>query len=122
MSAPTNHFVRIDLESSWPGDHPTLICKAEPDAMCRAVWTCECEEWFKSGIEDGKPWHVPGDYSEPEYERHVGVFDPNECVYVDWADNSDECLRGVIIIPVEPQHHGDYVTFGAWPGEVEVQA
>jgi len=121
MSAPT-HFVTFDLEGFRPGDRPKLTCTSPADAMCRAVWTCACEQWFKFGVEDGKPWHVPGDYSEPEYERHVGTFDPNECVYVDWADNSDECLGGIITIPVEPEHHGDYVTFHAVPGSVEVQA
>lgn len=111
MSA--DHFVTIDLEDWSPGDRPTLICKAPDDAMCRALWTCECEEWFKSGIEGGRPWHAPGDYSEPEYERHVGRFDSTECIYRDWAENSDECLRGIVTIPVTPEHNGDHVLFHA---------
>jgi len=121
MSAP-NHFVTVDLEGWHPGDCPTLICKAPADAMCHAIWTCQCESWFKDGIENGQPWHAPGDYSEIDDERHVGTLDPSQCIYIDWAGNSDECLRGVITIPVEPDHHGDYVTFDAAPGFVEVQA
>lgn len=112
MSAP-DHFVRIDLERSFPGDRPDLICKAPADAMCHAVYTCGCESWCKQGIEDGKPWHVPGDYSEPEYERHVGRFDPTECNLRDWAENSDECLKGESLIPVEPEFVDEYYLFHA---------
>lgn len=117
MSA--DHFVTIDLEDWNPGDRPTMTCKAPDDAMCHAVWSCDCEFWFKHGIEDGKPWHVPGDYSEPEFERHVGRFDPTECNLKDWAENQDECLRGKVMLPVTPEWDDDYVLFhAAGPAQV----
>jgi hypothetical protein len=113
MSAAADHFVVIDLESHFPSDCPTLICKAPADSLCHAVWPCDCEWWCKSGVQDGKPWHAPGDYSEPEYERHVGTFDPAECSLRDWASNSDECLRGEVTIPVTADFDYDCVTFHA---------
>lgn len=108
-----DHFVTIDLELNFIADRPNLICKAPADAMCHAVYTCGCESWFEGGVEDGKPWHAPGDYSEPEYGRHVGVFDPTECNLRDWAENSDECLRGTVTLPVTAEWEGDYYTFHA---------
>jgi hypothetical protein len=112
VSKPT-HFVTIDLEDWRPGDHPSLTCEAPPEAMCHAVWTCDCEWWCKTGIENGRPWHAPGDYSEPEYERHVGTFDPAECNLKDWAENSDECLRGKVMLPVRVEFDYDAVLFHA---------
>jgi hypothetical protein len=119
MGEPT-HFVTFDLEDWHPGDCPRMTCTAPADAMCHAVWSCDCEWWCKDGIEDGQPWHAPGDFSEHEYERHIGKFDPKVCMFSDWAENSDECLRGVVTIPVTPEHDGDYVLFRAIPGKVEV--
>ncbi len=120
MSA--DHFVTIDLEKSFPGDCPTVTCKAPVEAMCHAVWPCDCEAWFKSGVEDGKPWHIPGDYSEPDYERHVGSFDPHQCNWKDWAENSDECLRGKVTFAVTPEWDGDYALFHAVPDKDDTPA
>lgn len=108
-----DHFVSIDLECFSLNDRLQLICKAPADSHCHAVYDCDCEQWFKSGTDGGKPWHIPGDYSEPEYERHFGRFDPSECCYVDWAENCDEVLRGTVVIPVRAQWEGDYYTFHA---------
>lgn len=120
MSA--DHVVTIDLEYGWGGS-VTLACKARADAMCHAVWDCECEWWCKSGIgADGKPWHAPGDYSEPERERHVGTFDPTQCNWKDWAENSDECLRGKVTFAVTPEWDGEVVLFHADAAESEGQS
>ena len=108
-----DHFVKVDLEAGWPGDHPTLICKATADAICHAVWTCDCESWHDQGVEGGVPWHSTGDYSERLTERHVGRLDPDRCNLSDWAENSDECLRGTITVPVVAEFDYDFVTFHA---------
>lgn len=114
------HFVQIDLEDNFPGDRVTLICKAPADAMCHAVWDCQCEGWCFSGVEDGKPWHDPRDFSEADSgNRHVGRFDTSECNLRDWAENSDECLRGEVVLPVTAEWHGDYVLFHAVTEETQ---
>ena len=114
IEAPT-HFVEVNLEDWHPGDCPTLICKAPADALCHAVWTCDCESWHSQGVEDGAPWHSTGDYSERLDERHVGTFDPEFCNLKEWAANSDECLRGKVTVPVVPEWDFDFVTFHAAP-------
>jgi hypothetical protein len=114
------HFVTLDLEDWHPGDRPSLTCEAPADAMCHAVWTCQCEWWHGSGVSDeGKPWHSVGDLNEDDGERHYGTFDPTECNLRDWAENSDECLRGKVLLPVRAEFDYDAVLFHiAGPGRV----
>lgn len=84
-----------------------LECHATSDTLCHAVYDCNCVEWFKSGVEDGVPWHETETFESWEKtERHFGRFDPSECSACDWAEGDPiECqVRGEdarLVIPVE---------------------
>ena len=87
-------------------------CHAPADALCRAVYNCDCEEWFEAGVEDGVPWHGTETLTECAGEswerkvRHYGRFDPRECNARDWIEGDPiECQErgtdGQVVIPVD---------------------
>ena len=91
----------------------TFECHAAADALCHAVYACDCEEWFESGVEDGNPWHetemitVCASESWERTVRHYGRFDPQECMARDWIENQGELESqqygpyGRILVPVD---------------------
>lgn len=111
-----SHSVTIDFEGMYP--HPSSFhCSAPDDAMCRAVWDCDCESWEYEGIAGGVPWHgftdsyLVADSVRTTVTRHRGRFDPNHCNIIDWLANSDETGRGTITLPIKPEWQGDYYTW-----------
>lgn len=104
----STHLVTADWEPNG-GPSMSLKCEAPAEALCHAVWACECEEWDEDGVEDGKPWHRHD--GDSHLARHRGKFDPTECNLRDWFENSDEPMEGAIVFRVDPVFHGDYVTF-----------
>lgn len=116
-SAPSvAHTVTVE----W-GDHGGVSyqfrCNAPAEALCHAVYTCECDEWTDGGVENGRPWHSSVRYDDADVEhedRHYGTLDPDECGQRDWFENSDEVLRGSVTFPVT----GTYETGGGCTFEV----
>jgi hypothetical protein len=105
------HLVTADWGTgeSWPTLH--LACKAPDDAICHAVWDCECEQWGEHGVDSTGPWHEHAAYDVDPAVRHYGRFDKTECNLVNWFDNSEEMMRGSISFPVAAEFDGDYYTF-----------
>ena len=84
----------------------TFECHAATNWPCHAVYDCDCEEWFASGVEGGVPWHEPEAFSSRE--RHFGRFDPRECNARDWIEGDSDPIEcqargtdGRVVIPVE---------------------
>ena len=78
-----------------------LMCESATDAMCHAVWDCDCEEWAATFTAEGKPMHG---VLEDEF-AHVGRFDPDYCNIADWINESgieDQQVAGDFVrFPVE---------------------
>jgi len=111
MQEPVNvyeHEVVIDFTDGYAVT--TLRCNAPERALCHAEYECECESWFEDGVENGRPWHDAGDYSELDKERHYGKF-VARCGMADWARNTDEWLMGEVTAPVRYDWQGDYYMF-----------
>ncbi|WP_353707632.1 hypothetical protein ABRQ22_17375 [Cellulosimicrobium sp. ES-005] len=86
----------------------TMTCTAPADALCHAVWDCDCEAWDLPRVEDGRPVHMSMYGGE-----HTGQLDPEFCNLREWFDNSDETLNGEITFPVTPEWTGDGYLFNA---------
>lgn len=86
-----------------------FVCNAPSTSMCHAVWTCDCETFYRSGIRHGMPAHQP-DYENPD-RWHAGTFDPDFCNLRDWYEADDEGLSGEVTVPVEANFEGDYYAF-----------
>lgn len=90
-------------------------CRAEDTAPCRVVYDCRCEEVPGFKIIDGVPTHAIYDDFGPDpnaiLDRHAGHFVPDHCVFADWFEEQDECVRGEVIISVEPEWDHSAVTF-----------
>ena len=87
--------MRVEWEShSFPSY--TVVCNESPEALCRAQFDCDCEEYAAIGIGgDGKPWHALADgylteeeRNLPEPPRHHGEHG-GECNYALWLNNGD---------------------------------
>ena len=111
----SDHTINYDLR--YPGNGE-LECHAAPDAMCRAVFDCECEGYYGYHVVDGKPHHHSSYDGIEASGHHVGHFDPDLCHLRDWHENSDEDVTGTIRVTVEPDWHVDYVEFEAVSAEV----
>lgn len=108
----TDHEVTINLDEFWPSSRVKFDCYAPPEAMCHAVFDCGCESWHEAGVDSGRPWHHHDEWpSSRQDTRHWGRFDPSECNLRDWAENSDEVLRGVLTFGVTGHWDGDCYTF-----------
>lgn len=103
----SEHAVIIDADDC--GLTTRLICTAPPDALCHAIWTCDCEEQYAAEIRNGVPAHRP--YSDDPDTWHAGRLDPTACAFRDWYEGSEETLRGTVRVPVSPEWHGDHYTF-----------
>lgn len=89
----------------------TMTCTAPADALCHAVWNCDCDSWCTQGVNsEGLPFHESEDDYGPD---HVGRFDPEFCNLREWFDGSDETLNGEITFPVTPEWTGDGYRFSA---------
>ena len=112
------HTVTIEFEPMGPTAEMT--CTAPADADCRRRYDCDCVTWFETGIEeDGRPYHVVGDWSERHHDdRHYGTFDPEWCNEVEWFDAADglDNTTGTVTFTVESEWDDDHFTWHA--GEV----
>lgn len=115
----SDHSIVYDLQ--YPGNG-TLECHAAPDAVCRAVWNCDCETIHDFHVVDGQPHHFSTweSFWEDDQVRghHVGKFDPDECHLRVWHEESEESVTGTVRVTVEPEWHGDYYTFKAVTAEL----
>lgn len=112
----SDHTITYDLQHPGNGE---LECHAAPDAVCRAVFDCECERFHDFHVVDGVPHHY--DTYEDGFTvraHHVGRFDPDECALIPWHDGSDEDVSGTVRVTVEPDWREDYVEFNAVSAEV----
>lgn len=112
----SDHTITYDLQ--YPGNG-TLECHAAPDAVCRAVFDCECERFHDYHVVDGVPHHF-GTYDDGYTVRahHVGRFDPDECALIPWHENSDEDVSGNVRVTVEAEWLEEYVEFHAVSAEL----
>ena len=96
----SEHTVTIDWgRDGWATNR--FECHAPADAMCHAVWSCDCEEFYDAGIRNGVPAHRP-DPDDPD-RWHAGTFNAAACNLRDWFDNTDEPLRGEVTVPVRAE-------------------
>lgn len=117
MSANQHHTVTLTFDGGYIPT-TTWTCTAPPDALCHAVWDCDCESWVHAGVTDeGVPWHSWEDVEDPltpTTERHTGTFG-DECALGTWWDASGEplteVLHGSITFPVRAAFENDYYTF-----------
>lgn len=85
-----------------------LTCDSSPDALCRAEFECECEQYFDSKVVDGKPTHRPDWDSD---ETHVGSFGTG-CNIATWFDVADgEELTGTVSFEIAPEWQGEFYTY-----------
>lgn len=107
MTCP--HTITITAEEGLlrAGD---FVCDAPPDALCHAVWSCDCETYHSEGIRNGVPAHQPG-WCDDDTTWHAGRFEPGFCNYRDWFDGMDETLDGSAVIPVTPRWEGEEYAF-----------
>lgn len=106
-AAEARHTVTVEFEPGY-GQRTTLRCHADADALCHAVYDCQCVEWYGSGTEDGRPFHCAG---EDETERHYGRFEPYYCNIREWFENSDDPMGGDITFAVTATWAGDHYDF-----------
>ena len=106
--AEPEHAHRLVIEDGFV----MFECHAPADALCRAVYNCDCEEWFEAGVEDGVPWHETETLTECAGEswerkvRHYGRFDQRECNAGDWIEGDPIGCQargtdGRVVIPVD---------------------
>ena len=109
----SDHIVTVEFDQ-W-GTTNTLRCTAPADALCRARYTCECEEWSEEGLIDGFPVHTVQRWDEATDEdvedSHVGRFDPEYCNLREWFENTDEPLSGQSTFSVTAEWQGDHYSF-----------
>jgi hypothetical protein len=110
-TAPSPHVVTAEWSphSSWPSYR--LTCNAPADAICHAVYACDCPEWDEAGVDEHGPWHTHYDADADDDVRHYGKTDPAECHLRDWLENSDEAILGSVTFPVRPEWEGDGYVF-----------
>jgi hypothetical protein len=113
QDARGEHIVTVEFEEGY-GQHVRMTCHAPADSMCHAEFDCECELWWNTGVEDGRPWHAT-DYDNPDAERHYGKFTPDFCNLREWFSNSDDPMSGSVSFPVEASFEGDYYSFKPTP-------
>ena len=111
----SDHTINYDLR--YPGNG-VLECHAAPDAMCHAVFDCECESYDGYHVVDGKPHHHSSYDGIEASGHHVGHFDPDQCNLRDWHENSDEDVAGEVRVYVKEEWSSDYVKFHATSAEV----
>lgn len=79
-----NHTVTLTVEDGFLSGR--MECHAPPDALCRARWDCDCEEWGDiATTHDGRPWHQRTEGGD----RHYGRFDPDWCNHAEWFNDGD---------------------------------
>ena len=110
-----DHVIVYDLQHPGNGE---LECHAAPDAMCHAVFDCDCEGYYGYHVVDGKPHHHSSYDGIEASGHHVGHFDPDLCNLRDWHENSDEDVFGAVRVAVEPDWQEDYVEFTAVAAEL----
>lgn len=103
----SGHSVTIEAEERW-GIHVTFHCDEPAEAMCRAIWRCECEQYYSSCIRNGVPAHQP-DPDDPDC-WHAGTFG-GDCDLRAWFDEGEDLLIGKVTLPVEAQWQDGYYTF-----------
>ncbi|MCG7309719.1 MULTISPECIES: hypothetical protein [Brachybacterium] len=113
----STHTITYDLTSPGNGE---MTCHAPADAPCHAVWDCDCESIYNYHVAFGVPHHY-NTYDDGYTVRahHVGRFDPSECAITVWHENSDEDVRGTVVVTVEPVWQGDYFEFRAGSARVD---
>ena len=113
----SEHTITVELGPYGP--YAEMTCTAPETADCRRRFVCGCETWFRTGVEDGRPYHIPGDYSENLDERHYGVFDPSWCNEVEWFDSCDglDNTAGKVTLAVESKWEGEHYTWRILGGD-----
>lgn len=109
------HTVTVEWESGY-GPTYSFHCNAPTDALCHAVYDCDCEEYVDHGLEDGRPWHTTYTGDGVGEARHYGRFDTDHCIEREWFEITDDPLDGVLTFEVETVWEGDYYSFT--PGSV----
>ena len=107
----SDHSIIYDLQ--YPGNGE-LECHAAPDAVCHAIFDCDCEVFHDFHVVDGAPHHY-STYDDGLTVRahHVGRFDAEECNLRTWHENSDEDVAGKVRVYVKEEWSADYVEFHA---------
>ena len=102
----SDHTLDITFDE---GARASLICAAPADALCRAVWVCECESIGGYEVIDGSPTHKGDEHRAP----HVGQFVSDACNYRDWFDEGEgiDEVSGRLSVDIEADWQGDYYEF-----------
>lgn len=112
----SDHSIVYDLQRPANG---TLECHAAPDAMCHAVFDCDCEGWHDFHVVNGVPHHYSTYDDGYTVRTHcAGRFDPGECHLREWHENSDEDVTGEVRVSVKADWCTDYVVFHATAAEL----
>ncbi len=101
------HSITIDFRGEYP--HYTVTCHELPEAICRAKWSCDCEIWGASGVDEQGPWHDTYGYGDLGHipERHRGS-PGDDCGLVPFFDDGpEEYGAGEITLPVDIYWDGD---------------
>lgn len=102
------HTVTITFGDGYPSH--TFQCNAGPESLCRAEFSCDCEQWYNLCVRNGVPAHQPDPLDADAW--HAGVLRAGECNHKEWFDNADDTpLDGAVTVAVTPQWHTDYETF-----------
>lgn len=99
-----------DHEIVWTFDSPMVRagarCNASPDAPCRMMPRCNCEEWAEERLDEQGFYHTTGEDGNFEVHRHDKPGDCNICL---WLNESDvlECgsfssILELAVTPINP--------------------
>ena len=106
-------------ERAIAGEHPVTVewdgglvtyrmaCNAPADALCHAVYECDCESYYSPGVIGDHPAHL----TEAGHV-HQGKFDAAFCNLREWFDVEPvEVLHGSLTFPVVASWNGDGYEF-----------
>ena len=108
----SGHSVTIAFEPTFMLPGLSFNCNEPPEAICRAVFDCECEAYYGSGVDEQGPWHEVDDYDSdgPDPKtRHYGK-PGGECgqlLFITESGCPDEMGDGEVTVPVRLQWEGD---------------
>ena len=102
----SDHTLDITFDEGFSA---SFICAAPADALCKAVWVCECESIGGYAVINGLPTHKGDAHRAP----HVGKFVADACNYRDWFDGGEGLyeVAGRLSVDVEADWQGDYYDF-----------
>lgn len=91
--------MRIEFDGDVFPRH-TVVCNEPPEALCRAQFPCDCEEYAAWGLDDaGVPWHTLTDgYMDDDEREQAAQGNPTrhygqhggECTYALWLNEGDD--------------------------------